>query len=829
MALQRLILDYLKDIRFAVRQYRRYPGFTLLAVLTLAFGIGATTAVYTVVHAVLLRPLPFADSDSLVMAWDNAPQDGDRFKAIMASPEDIREYARSSTLERIASAARIRPVLHRGDLARRTVAGLVTVGMFRDTLGSKAWLGRVFVDEDQQAGCVVVLAYRFWSRVLDGDASLVGRTLRFDETGCAVVGVMPLGFDLFPIEAEMWFLRDHAPAAAIETVRRGGYLDRGIVYARLKPGATPAQAEVELTGLHRNLYATGPSLDPNHGGERERVVAVTPVRSAVMGVISPSLDTSLWLAFGSVVLLLLIACVNVANLLLARLPDRQRELVVRSALGSGRARLVRQMLTEGTVLAGAGTVLGVALAWAGVRWFRYLSPFPLPTQTGEVSLNLRVLLFAMGISFPTTLLFTLLPALAGSKLDLSQSLRSAGRGFFGSAGRRRTSQMMVAVEMALSFVLLAAAGLLMSSVVRLEREQLGFDVAGIARASGELPGNRYPTKESRDAFERALRERVEALPGVSQVVFGGFPPSSDGGQLQIEVQGRPVEPVFDVDVIPASREYFELLRVPILRGRNFTDADQTGPALAIVSQRFVDEYLKDGDAIGRSIRVVDGDTRGEWRTIVGVVGTWKHMVDNTAWRDTPVVFSIGGAPKNISEGYGLGIAVRTGGDAGLAATELQRQISALEPNAILQDPEVPAQRLNAMLSYPRFRAELLVAFSVGALLLAAVGLYGVIAQLVAQRMPEFGVRRAVGAQTRDLVWLVVRQGGVGVALGLIAGLAGAFATGRLIKGMLYGVEIGDARSLVTATFVLIMSAALGMVLPALRAARVDPMAALRQE
>ncbi len=824
-----MIIGAFSDVRFAIRQYRKHPWFALLAVLTLAFGIGATTAVYSVVHAVLLRPLPFADSDTLVMAWDAAPEDGDRFKAMMASPEDIREYMRSSTLlDRITYSARIRPVLHRSDIARRTIAGLVTLGMFRDTLGSKAWLGRTFVNEDQNAGCVVVLAYGFWNRVLRAERSLVGRSLRFDETDCTVVGVMPQGFDLFPVEAEMWFLRDHAPVAAVEAIRRVGYLERGIVYARLRPGATAVQAEAELTGLHRARYATGRQPSPSDGGERGHVVAVEPVRTAIMGVVAPTLDRSLWLALGAVVLLLLIACVNVANLLLARLAERRRELVVRSALGSGRARLVRQMLMEGAVLALAGTILGIAFASAGVEWFRYLSPFTLPTQAGDVSLNVRVLLFAVGLSFATTLLFALLPALAGSSVDINQGLRAVGRGFFGSAGSGRMARMMVAVEMALSFMLLTGAALFMNSTLRLQDEELGYDVSNIAMAYADLPGERYPTQESRDSVEGSLRERLEAIPGVGQVVFGSLPPDSDGGQLQVEVRGRPLEPVFDVSMIPASREYFELLHVPLRRGRMFADADRTGPALAIVSQRFVDQYMAGENPVGRAIRVIDGDSRGEWRTVVGVIGAWKHMVDNTAWRDTAAVFTIGG-PSHIDDGYGVGIGVRTNRDAGLIAEQIRKQILTMEPNAVLTDIESPAGRLNSMLAYSRFRAVLLIAFGIGALLLSAVGLHGVIAQIVSQRMPEFAIRSAVGAEPIDLAWLAARQGGIAIAAGLAAGWMGAFAAARIVETLLYGVQMSDPHILAISASALILSALLAILLPTIRAARVSPLNALREQ
>lgn len=822
----RWLEDLGQDLRFAFRQYRKRPGFAALAVLTLAFGVGTTTAVYTVVHAVLLRPLPFADADNLMMVWDNAPMDGDRFRAIMVSPEDLEAFVKSSqTLDRFSSAGRIRPVFHYGGAAKRTIAGLVDAAMFRETLGSQALLGRTFVNDDLSAGCVVVLAHRFWARELGADADTVGHNLTFDDTPCTVIGIMPAGFDLFPIQADMWFLRDHAPREAVEAARRGGYHNGGIVYARINGTATPEQAERELTGLHQVIHADDPASESS---ERERVVAVTPVRSAMAGVTAPSLASSLWLAFGAVVLLLLIACVNVANLLLARLADRQREMLVRSALGSGRLRLIRQLMVEGSLLALAGTALGVVFAWFGVQWYRFLNPFELPTQAGEVELNPSVLLFAIALAVVTTLLFSLLPAWAASGIDPGQRLRTAGRGFFGQQGRKRIGQVLVALELALSFVLLAGAGLLMSSVFSLETERLGFDVSGIVTVSAGMPEGRYPTRESRTAFEEALRERLQAMPGVSRVAFGSFPPNADGGDSQVEVEGRPVEKVFDVDVRPGSRDFYEILRVGVLRGRMFDDADHTGPAIAIVSQRFVEEYLGGEDPLGRSIRLINGDVRSEWRTIVGVIGPWKHMVGDVAWRETPVVFTTGGKPPDRPS-YGISVGVQASGDLGALAREIQLQIARLEPNAVFPEPEVLSRRLDTMMAYPRFRAILLIIFGVGALLLAAAGVHGVVAQLVAQRIPEFGLRRAVGAQGSDLAWMVLRQGGVAAVFGLLIGVISALALTSVVRGLWYGRAPTDPLILGGAAFVLLASASLAMAIPALRAARVDPITALRHE
>jgi putative ABC transport system permease protein len=510
------------------------------------------------------------------------------------------------------------------------------------------------------------------------------------------------------------------------------------------------------------------------------------------------------------------------------LSDRRRELVVRAALGSGQTRLIRQVLTESLMLSLIGTASGICIAAAGVRYFRVLSPIELPPHAGVVGIDPPVLLFAAILSLATTLLFGLIPAVQVSRVDLSHSLNTAGRGFFGTASRQRTAQTVLAAEMALSFVLLVGAGLLMTSVLRMGSEPLGFDSEGVFRFGITLPTPRYADQAQRTRFYDELLTRLENLPGVETVAFGQFPPFNGGGEGQLEIQGRTTAgtPVSDVDDGTVSPRYFELLRTPLLRGRPFDARDRLeSPRVTIVSQAIVDEYFPNREPLGQQIRVFDGETRSPWMMIVGVVGTQKHIVNDSSWRDTPMVYQ----PIAQQPYPQISVGLRASGDPALLGRELQKQVSALDPSVQVEEGELLAARLEKMLAYPRFRAMLLACFAAGALLLASVGLHGVLLQLVAQRTPEFGVRRAVGAQTWDLVWLVARQGGIPVFVGLSLGLGFSLAFSRLLASLLYKIQPADPRLLGAVSMILMVVSALAIALPAHRAASVDPMVALRDE
>jgi predicted permease len=533
----------------------------------------------------------------------------------------------------------------------------------------------------------------------------------------------------------------------------------------------------------------------------------------------------LWVTFGAVLLLLAIACLNVANLMLARLAERHKELIVRAALGSGRVRLVRQVLAEGLLLALAGAALGALAADAAVLWFRHVSPFNLPPHAGEVRVDLAVLTFAAGLAIATALVFAVVPALQASRIDLTQGLKAAGRGYFGAASRRRTAQTLVAVEVAVSFVLLIGSGLLLTSVLNLGAGHLGFHTEGIISVEVELK------PEQSDRFQRALIENLQALPAVDIVLRGWVPPWEPNDNIvedRIEVEGQnPVSdsPALYVQGGEASPRYFEMLGTKLLAGRFFDEHDAGAP-VALVSETLVAEHFAGQNPLGQKVRILASEEKPTpWLTIVGVVEDWKHLVRDAEWRNTPMVFRPVGAA-----GPRMAFALKAFGNPAPLIKQIQQQISSLEPNAeVTVPPALLRDRLAQNLDYPEFRAELLAGFAFGALILAAVGLHGVLAQLVTQRTPEFGVRRAVGAQTRDVLWLVARQGGGPVFAGLVAGLIAALLLTRVIQSMLYGVQPTDPGVLALTASVLLLAAVVAMALPARRAVRVDPIAALREE
>lgn len=803
--------DAFQDIRFSLRQFRRRPGFAILAVLTLACGIGGTTAVYTVVHAVLLRAPLYDDPASLVIVWDNAPRDGDQVRQILASPADYREYVRSAKLlEHIALMGRTLPVLKRDGVAHRQVAGVATTGLFRDTLRLDAILGRTFDPSDEAGGCSVILAHPFWTSTFGADPTVVGHNLDLDNTACTVIGVMPAGFSLFPNTANMWFLAGHTPASPRLT-------KFGAVLARLKPGVSMQQAGAELTALHQAANRDMPTDGDNE--HLTLVPAIDSVESELTFLTAPTLRFTLWITFGAVLMLLLIACLNVANLMLARLAERQRELIVRAALGCGRMRLIRQVLAEGLLLAVTGTAVGAAAAEFAVRWFRHVSPIKLPPHAGEVRVDLAVLAFATALAIGTTLLFGLLPAFQASRLVLTRGPKSS---------RRRMAQILVALQVAVSFVLLIGSGLLLSSAVHLGSERLGFETERLISVGLELPGGAaYSRPAERNHFRQTLVERIEALSGVEMVVPDFIPPWDPNDNIveqRLEIEGQSSAAAF-FQGESASPRLFEMLGTRLRAGR-FFDAHDTGAPVAIVSARVVADHFAGQNPLGQRIRFFDADAKkpSPWKTIVGVVDDWKHLVRDAQWRDTPVVFT-----PEVEAGAFIQLAVKTSGDPAPLVKEIQKQITTLEANAEITGPSLLRDKLAQNLLYPEFRAGLLASFALGALILAAVGLHGVLAQLVTQRTPEFGVRRAVGAQTLDVLWLVARQGGGPVLTGLLVGLIAALALTRVIQSMLYGVTPADPEVLASTAGVLLLAAILAMALPARRAVRVDPMAALREE
>lgn len=807
--------DLVRDFRFGARTLRRNPGFTIVAMLTLAIGIGATVAVFSILDAALLRPLPYKDPDRLVAIWGHGIRDTNLSK-IFLDYEDFESFsAKGNKFESVAAATWAGPaanhVLSGRTGSARQIVGIPVSASFFPMLGVSPALGRTFTADDQRQGCSVVLAHRFWTRSFAADDGIVGQTITLDQKTCSVLGVMPAEFAFFPAKTDAWLLLE--PEV--------GKFGVGI-FARLRPGVTPSQAQAEATRLHREQHPAGMWHD------------ITPELYELHGefafLASRTLRTTLILMFAAVLLVLMIACLNVANLFLARLSDRERELAVRAAVGSGRARLARQVLTEAMLLSLAGTIGGVALAWAAIRYFQTATPIEL-TAGADVAINFRVLLFAVALSSVTTLVFGLLPSVRASRGDLITRLRAGGRGSVANNSRAGMTKFGIAAQITLSFVLLIGATLLLNSALRMGKADLGFNPMNLYASSVSLPASRYATNEQRRGFYERLEESIRGLKGVAGVALASKLPPDAGGNQEIEVQGQPSKPgsrPHDVGADAVTPGFFELLQIPLTKGRQFDSRDRgNSEVVTIVNQALAAEYFPGRDPIGEQIRIVDAqDNQSPWLTIVGVVGNLKHseLMNEMRWAETPILYR----PLLQEPRRAIGIVFKTS-VAALGNRDLLHAISALDVEVPVDELEPLSGRISKLLAYPNFRAVVLGFFATCALLLSAVGLHGVLMQIVARRIPEFGVRRAVGAQTADVIQLVLRQAGLPVLSGLCGGLLCTFAFSRLISNLLFGIEPADLMVLGSVTVTLLVAAGLAIVLPAIRAVRIDPIKALRQD
>ncbi len=816
----RWVEDLLLDVRFAIRMLRRKAGFAAIGVLTLALGIGASTAVFSVLDAVLLRPLPYRDSDRLVAIWDHSLRDPGLVKVFAPYP-DYQEWSRRATSFESISVATwaFSPQRTLTGYGRAREALTIPVSAtFFETLGVQAAVGRTFRPDDEGHGCEVVLSHKFWSTTLGRDPNIIGKGLDLDDKPCSVVGVMPAEFSFYPRAAAMWVL------LGPDFDRKRDDMTVGI-FARLKPGVTRARAEQEVKAMHRASHMSGfwHDFEPR----------VYDLHGEFTWLASRTLRTTLLVVFGAALFVLLIACVNVANLLLARLAERRREMAVRAALGSGKARLVRQVLTEGLMLALAGTAAGVCLAFAAVRYFRAASPIEL-TVGARVDVSMPVLLFAAGLSIATTLVFALVPALTSSRADVTTWLKNGGRSLGGSAAQSRTAGMLIVAEVSLSFVLLLGAGLFVGSALRMGSADLGFRSDNVVKTWFTLPKAKYGSPAEQLRFYDGLLQRLNGLPGVSGAAMAGrIPPYAfEGSNEALEIAGKPTAPEnrhYEVGLNPVSTAFFDVLGISVLRGRPFGDGDRenTQP-VAIVNEALVRRYFPKGDALGQHVRIARSEREQmPWLTIVGVAADVRHpeLMNEMNWVASPVVYR----PLSQALRGGVEVAVRAKAGAPPMEPRIQDTIAAMDARVPINEVTAVASEIGTILAYPRFRAAVVAFFAMAALILAAVGLHGVLSQIVAQRRAEFGIRKAVGAQARDLLVLVARKGAAPVAGGIGLGAAGTLAFGRVLAGLLYGAKPADARTLTIAAGVLFAVAAIAIALPARRAANVDPMAALREE
>ena len=798
-----MLAHILNDMRYALRQMTKAPGFTFVAVLTLAFGIGASSAVFGIVNAAMLQPLPYPQQDRLVTVFELLPRLG-RFAVAPGNFLDWR--AQNSVFEAIAAYASGYETLVGGDLAERVSRTSVSWDIF-DLLGVAPALGRTFRAEEDlpTQNHVVVLSHGMWQRRFGGDPQILGRTITLNGEPSTVVGVMPADFYFPNRVTEFWRPLGINPADA----SRGGHFLATI--ARLKDGVSFEQADAEMRGIAARLAQQYPVTNRD-----ESIVMITR-RDLIVGSARPMLYTLL----AAVGILVVIACANVANLLLVRASVREKEIAIRASMGAGSRRLMAQLLSEGLVLAAAGGLLGVMLAYLANAPLRVFGEGNIP-RASEIALDGRVLAFALTLTVLTGVLFSLAPAWQAARGGLGRVLKEGGRSSSGTRGLRLRHTLLV-VEVALSIVLLVGATLLLRSFARLTGVDPGFRPEQVLTFSVNLPLVTYPGDQQRLAFFDRLHERLRGVPGVRAVGMVQTIPIRSDYLLSFSIQGRPSEPGNEpsANYRAVSPGYFDALTIPLSRGRLFTDQDLPPRMVAVIDETFAKQHFPGEDPIGRGVRM--GNGVDDFYEIVGVVGSVKYEGLDTNPRPTMY------APFSTDLFGSMSMMMKTTGDPRDFAPTARQVMRELDPTI----PAAALERLDAVIAESiaprRFSMLLLGVFALVALFLATVGLYGVVAYAVSQRTQEIGLRMAIGAQRRDVLQMVLGGGMKLAATGIVLGLVAALWLARYVSTMLFGVSPFDPLSYSGTAAVLLAVCALACYVPARRATTVDPLVALRTE
>ncbi len=802
--------DLIQDLRFAARSLRKSAGFTIVALLTLALGIGANTAIFSVVNGVLLRPLAYDQPDRLVtIAESNPVQDREGFN--VSYPNYLEWKKQSRVFEQIAAVRTMSVTLTGGDEAARVLLSLISRELFA-VLRVEPALGRGFLAEEDRPGAdpVVILSHGLWQRRFGADPEVVGKTIAINGSSSTVIGVMPPEFEFPSEDVELW-----APSGLLADRMQNRAVHTLTTVARLEDGVSLDEAKVEMATIAARIQREFPGEDPEH------TTTLIPLHERVVG----NTDTILLVLMGAVAFLLLIACANVADLLMARAAARQKEIAVRTALGASRWRVIRQLVTESVLLGLTGGAAALALAFWGLDLLvAHLPPF-MP-RVEQIGIDGRVLLFTLLISLLTGLIFGLLPALKASKPDIVGSLKDLVTSAAGGA-RDRSRRVLVIAQVALSLVLLVGAGLMIKSFWRLQDVDPGFEPQNLLTMTVSLAGSpKFTTSEEVIAFYADLRGRLEALPGVSSAsAVNALPISGGDSDGELTIEGRP----FASGAAPGASfrrilpNYFRTAGIPIVRGREFGERDRgEEPFVVIITETMARKYWPDGDAVGTRIKV--GPPENEpWLTIVGVAAD----VRNIGLATQPGLATY--EPHTQRPWSTMNVMVRTAIDPLSVVRGVRDEIRQAGGDLPVFNIGTMRERISRSVSTERFNMILLTIFATVALLLAAIGLYGVIAYSVSHRTRELGIRIALGAERKDIVNLVVRQGipllGAGVALGLIA----AVGLTRFLAGLLFAVSPLDATIFVAVAALLAAVALLASYVPARRATAVDPMQALRAE
>lgn len=810
----------IKDIRYGIRSLLKRPGFTAIAVATLALGIGANTAIFSVVNAVLLRTLPFANPDQLVMIWEDASFAG--FPRNTPAPANYVDVKNQNTVFQDVAAMDRRTFNLTGDGEPEKVEANGVTANFFPLLGVKPALGRSFLNEEDQPGArrVVMINHNLWQQRYGGAADIVGRELLLNGEKYTVVGVMPRGFQFLSSKTGMWVPIGFTPEGLASRGRH--YLQ---VVARMKPGVTAEQANADVRTIHQRIAHDNPETAGRLSGY------AMPLRDQVAGDIRRPLMV-LSVAVGFV---LLIACANIANLLLSRAASRRREMAVRSALGASRARILRQLLVEGLLMSAAGAVLGLFLATWSFAFLEQLIPDGLTLST-RLSMDPKVLGFTLVVTLFTTLLFGLAPAFQASKIDLNEALKQGGGRSALSAGGNRLRSAMVVAEVALALVLLVGAGLLIQTFLKLRDQYAGLRPESVLTLRTVLSRTKYPEHPQRVSFYKQVLERVESLPGV---VAAGYtttvPLAEKGGTNGFSIEGRSIEQLtagglaYDANHRQISVDYFKAMNIPLKQGRSFNpgDNEQSIP-VAIINETMAHQYWPGENAIGKRFKLGDpDDNEVPWVAIVGIAGDVRQMgIDEPVKPEMYFPYQQGEAGAFYAP---RDLAIRTSVDPMSLVTAARNEIHQVDPDQPISNIRTMGEVLGEETASRELGMTLLTIFAGLALLLATLGIYGVLAYFVVQHTQEIGVRMALGAQRSNILGLVLKKGMALTALGVAIGLVAAFALTRLMSSLLFGISTADPLTYAGISLLLLVVAFLACYLPARRATRVDPMVALNYE
>jgi putative ABC transport system permease protein len=810
------------DLSHGIRTLFKSPGFTAVAVLSLAIGIGANSAIFSVTNALLLRPLPYKDADRLVILWSRSP--GLNVPQDWFSPGQYLDVKTQNTVFDETAISIGASFNLTGQSTPEHVDGARISSSMFSLLGANAMMGRVFQTEEDQPGKppTVILGYGFWQRYFGGEDGVIGRTLTMNGNDYTVVGVMPAGFSLnnevMPAVNGIQNADLLVPLPLSESARSNRGNEDFNIFARLKPSITIAQAQAEMDIIADRMKQQYPQNYPPNGG---LTISVVPLLQQVVGDISLALKV----LFGAVGFVLLIACANVANLLLSRAAVRQKELAIRAAVGASRGRLIRQLLTESMLLALAGGLAGAGVAVLTIKALRVFGPDNIP-RLNEVGIDGRVMVFTCFVALLTGVSFGLVPALRASRVDLNEVLKEGGRSGASGRGGHRTRKLLVVSEVALSLLLLIGAGLLIRSYQRVWNAYPGFDSHNVLSLRLTLPAVKYPKPDTITQFYRRVVERLNEAPEVESVATTYSLPMSTVALAwePISIEGyvpNGAQELIISNVRIVSPEYFNTMRIPLLSGRYFDEHDTKGaPETVIVDEAMAERFWPNENPIGK--RLQRGGS-GSWRTVVGVISDAKQY---SSEKEPPIAVYY---PFEQFGARNMFLVIRTSRDPAGMTEAITKEIQALDPEMPVFDVSTMDQRLHDSLARRRFSMFLLGLFAVVASILAAIGIYGVMAYAVNERTREIGIRLALGAQPASVLQLVIRQAMVLASLGIATGLACAFALTRVMASLLYGVSATDALTFVITPLVLGCVALLASFLPARRAARVDPMIALRCE